>query len=153
MRVTPSWSLAGVGSQAGVWEPAVKCVCRARLQTGIDASGSSALGRIAGNIQEIALFLAFRACVRGLGCGKEKPALAAFPERQPTLRTDIPLESSIRGITAVSTGHVLSVITHLLLLSFICTRSIPTTAIPRKYNHQGMMPSLPRCILHCLPRE
>ena len=78
------------------------------LQTRIDTTRSTTVGRIAGDIEEIALLLTFRACVRGLRRGDEKTALAAFPIRQPALLGRYPPRFvHHQFISAVSTSHFL----------------------------------------------
>ncbi len=104
------------------------------LKTRIDASLSATVGCIAGDIEEFAFLLAFRAYLRRPGSGDQKPALATFPVRQPTLWAYISFESPLTSIPAVTTSHLL-VLFHVLIPFRLTIQKIRMKTAPTKLLH------------------
>jgi hypothetical protein len=71
------------------------------LKPWVDLPGAAAFGKIARNVYKFARAAAFRAGDRRYSSGDEKSALAAFPEGQPTVRTDIADKFIFRRVATV----------------------------------------------------
>ncbi len=88
--------------------------------------GASALRRIAGDIDEIALLTALRADIRRLCSGYGKTTLATFPVSQATLGAYISLEFTIGRISAVCAYPTLLLALHAVSLLSTNERSYLT---------------------------
>ncbi len=78
-------------------------LCRRSLEPGINISRTAAFRSVAGNIFKLALFLAAWTGIRSDRGRNQKTAVAAFPVRQSTARTNITRKISGQVHTAAFT--------------------------------------------------
>ena len=87
---------------------------------------TSTLRCVAGDVQEIALFVALGADSRWCRGGEREPTLGTFPEGETALRTDIPLKLSLRRVAAKGARLSLFLSHHLAALpTLLCVFPVP----------------------------
>lgn len=79
-------------------------------------AGPAALRGVTRDVEEFTFLFTFRAFLWQHSCREDKAALATFPVRLITLRTDIPCEPAVCGVPAVSAFICFFFILHVLRL-------------------------------------
>jgi hypothetical protein len=82
-------------------------------------AGSTALGRITGDVQKITFFLALGAYVRWCSSRDEKAALTTFPEGLTALRANVSLELTVGSVATAGTYMFFLFVFHSFSLLFM----------------------------------